>query len=115
MSKDLAQINRRKSRVRKKLNNIQKHRLHIFRSSKHIYASVTSVKNDITVCSFSSMNIKKSENQKKQDIAKEVGLKIAELAIASGIKEVKFDKGPYKYHGRLKSLADAAREKGLVF
>jgi large subunit ribosomal protein L18 len=61
------------------------------------------------------MNIKKSENQKKQDIAKEVGLKIAELAIASGIKEVKFDKGPYKYHGRLKSLADAAREKGLVF
>ena len=54
MTKNLAQINRRKSRVRKKLNGIQKHRLHIFRSSRHIYASVTSVKNDVTLCSFSS-------------------------------------------------------------
>jgi large subunit ribosomal protein L18 len=109
------QILRRKTRVRKKLNNIQKHRLHIFRSSKHIYASVTSIKNDVTLCSFSSMKIKKTESQKKDDLAKEVGLKIAELAIAKGVKEVKFDKGPYRYHGRLKSLADAAREKGLVF
>ena len=115
MTKNLAQINRRKSRVRKKLNGIQKHRLHIFRSSKHIYASVTSVKNDVTLCSFSSAKIKKTEENKKTDIAKEVGLKIAELALAAGIKEVKFDKGPYRYHGRLKSLADAAREKGLIF
>jgi large subunit ribosomal protein L18 len=61
------------------------------------------------------MKIKKLENQKKDDLAKAVGLKIAELAIANGVKEVKFDKGPYRYHGRLKTLADAAREKGLVF
>ena len=65
MTKNLAQINRRKSRVRKKLNGIQKHRLHIFRSSKHIYASVTSVKNDITLCSFSSAKIKKTDENKK--------------------------------------------------
>ena len=115
MNKNLAQINRRKSRVRKKLNGIQKHRLYIFRSSKHIYASITSMKNDITLISFSSKSIKKKDAVKKLDLAKEVGLKIAELAIAKGIKEVKFDKGPYKYHGRLKILADAAREKGLVF
>ncbi len=115
MNKNLAQINRRKSRVRKKLNGIQKHRLYIFRSSKHIYASITSMKNDITLISFSSKSIQKKDSVKKLDLAKEVGLKIAELAIAKGIKEVKFDKGPYKYHGRLKILADAAREKGLVF
>lgn len=115
MTNKILQIKRRKSRVRKKLNGIQKHRLHVFRSSKHIYASVTSIKNDVTLCSFSSMKLKKADNQKKSDIAKEVGMKIAELAIASGIKEVKFDKGPYSYHGRLKNLADAAREKGLVF
>ncbi len=48
-------------------------------------------------------------------MAKIVGSKIAELAIEKGIKEVKFDKGSYKYHGRLKVLADAAREKGLSF
>ena len=52
---------------------------------------------------------------KKVDVAKIVGSKIAELAIEKGIKEVKFDKGSYKYHGRLKELANAAREKGLSF
>ena len=56
-----------------------------------------------------------AEGQKKVDVAKIVGSKIAELAIEKGIKEVKFDKGSYKYHGRLKVLADAAREKGLSF
>ena len=55
------------------------------------------------------------KDKKKVDIAKIVGSKIAELAIEKGIKEVKFDKGSYKYHGRLKVLADAAREKGLSF
>ena len=115
MVKNLSTIDRRKIRVRKKLSHIQKHRLHIFRSSKHIYASITSVKNDVTLCSYSSMKIKKDDKQKKLDIAKVVGLKIAELALEKGVKEVKFDKGPYRYHGRLKSLADAAREKGLKF
>ena len=52
---------------------------------------------------------------KKIDMAKLVGDKIAEMAIEKGINEVKFDKEPYKYHGRLKVLADAAREKGLSF
>ena len=61
------------------------------------------------------MKITKTAGQKKIDMAKLVGDKIAEMAIEKGIKEVKFDKGPYKYHGRLKVLADAAREKGLSF
>ena len=115
MNKDKIRSNRRKVRIRKKLSNIKKHKLLVFRSSKHIYASVLSEENDKTLCSYSSVKIKKSDDQKKVDMAKLVGDKIAELAIEKGIKEVKFDKGPYKYHGRLKVLADAAREKGLSF
>ena len=115
MNKDKLRSIRRKIRIRKKLNDIKKHKLLVFRSSKHIYASVLSEQNDKTLCSYSSIKINKAEGQKKLDIAKQVGSKIAEMAIEQGIKEVKFDKGPYKYHGRLKVLADAAREKGLTF
>ena len=64
---------------------------------------------------FLQLNQRKLRDKKKADVAKIVGSKIAELAIEKGIKEVKFDKGSYKYHGRLKVLADAAREKGLSF
>jgi large subunit ribosomal protein L18 len=115
MLKDKLRSDRRKTRIRKKLNMIKKPRLLVFRSSKHIYASVLTEENDKTICSFSSVKINKADGQKKLDIAKIVGEKIAEIAIEKGIKEVKFDKGPYKYHGRLKVLADAAREKGLSF
>ena len=115
MNKDKLRSVRRKTRIRKKLNDVKKHKLLIFRSSKHIYASVLTEQNDKTLCSYSSVKIDKTEGQKKLDIAKQVGSRIAEMAIKKGIKEVKFDKGPYKYHGRLKVLADAAREKGLTF
>ena len=115
MNKDKTRAVRRKLRVRKKLNNIKKHKLLVFRSSKHIYASILTEQNDKTLCSYSSVKINKKEGQKKLDVAKLVGEKIAEMAIEKGVKEVKFDKGPYKFHGRLKILADAAREKGLLF
>ena len=115
MNKDKLRSFRRKIRIRKKLNDVKKHKLLVFRSSKHIYASVLTEQNDKTLCSYSSVKINKIEGQKKIDIAKQVGSKIAEMAIQNGVKEVKFDKGPYKYHGRLKVLADAAREKGLTF
>ena len=115
MNKDKIRSDRRKTRIRKKLSSVKKHKLLVFRSSKHIYASVLSEDNDKTLWSYSSVKITKTEGQKKIDMAKLVGDKIAEMAIEKGIKEVKFDKGPYKYHGRLKVLADAAREKGLSF
>jgi len=115
MNKDKIRANRRKLRVRKKLNGVKKHKLLVFRSSKHIYASVLSDNYEKTLCSFSSVKLEKSDGQKKVDTAKIVGSKIAELAMEKGIKEVKFDKGSYKYHGRLKMLAEAAREKGLLF
>ena len=81
MNKDKIRATRRKLRVRKKLNEIKKHKLLVFRSSKHIYASVLSESNDKTLCSFSSVKLKKDEGQKKVDVAKIVGSKIAELAI----------------------------------
>ena len=115
MKKDNLRSIRRKTRIRKKLNDVKKHKLLVFRSSKHIYASVLTEQNDRTLCSYSSVKINKTDGQKKLDIAKQVGSKIAEMAIEKGVKEVKFDKGPYKYHGRLKVLADAARDKGLTF
>jgi len=65
MAQKKNQILRRKIRVRKKLLNIEKHRLHVYRSSKHIYAAVTSIENDKTLCSFSSMKIKKVKIKKK--------------------------------------------------
>ena len=109
-------LNRRKNRSRNKLlNNTNRPRLSVFRSSKHIYASIISSDNLKTVCSISSLSLKKEKDQTKSDIAKLVGEKIAELAKNNGIEKVKFDKGPYKYHGRVKYVADAAREKGLSF
>ena len=71
---------RRKTRIRKKLSAVKKHKLLVFRSSKHIYASVLTEQNDKTLCSFSSVKINKTEGQKKLDIAKLVGEKIAEMA-----------------------------------
>ena len=115
MNKDKTRSLRRKIRIRKKLNNIKKHKLLVFRSSKHIYASVLSEDNDKTLCSYSSVKINKTDGQKKLDIAKLVGDKIAEMAIEKGIKEVAFDRSGFKYHGRVKAFADAARKEGLEF
>ena len=89
MTKDKTRAIRRKLRVRKKLNNIKKHKLLVFRSSKHIYASVLSESNDKTLCSFSSVKLEKAEGQKKVDVAKIVGSKIAELAIEKVSKILK--------------------------
>ena len=75
MNKDKTRAVRRKLRVRKKLSNIKKHKLLVFRSSKHIYASVLSESNDKTLCSFSSVKLEKAEGQKKADVAKIVGSK----------------------------------------
>ena len=71
MNKDKIRANRRKLRVRKKLNDIKKHKLLVFRSSKHIYASVLSESNDKTLCSFSSVKLEKADGQKKVDLAKQ--------------------------------------------
>ena len=90
----------------------------MFRSSKHIYAQIIDDLKGLTVASASSMekdlrgNLKTGANV---DAAKAVGKLVAERAIGKGVKDVVFDRGSYLYHGRVKALADAAREGGLKF
>ena len=91
-------------------------RLSIFRSGKHIYAQVIDDRQAVTVATAST-NEKEGRAPKtwNVDAASSVGKKIAERALAKGIKQVVFDRGGYIYHGRVKALADAARESGLEF
>jgi large subunit ribosomal protein L18 len=111
---------RRKQRVRLALRRSAggRPRLSVFRSSKHIYAQVIDDEKGETVASASSMEkeMRTGGNTGANiDAAKAVGKLLAERAVKAGIKEVVFDRGGYLYHGRVKALADAARESGLSF
>jgi large subunit ribosomal protein L18 len=93
-------------------------RLSVFHSSKHIYAQVIDDADGRTVASASSLEKEMRESLKTGaniEAAKTVGKRLAERAVAKGVKEVVFDRGGYLYHGRVKALADAAREGGLDF
>ena len=111
---------RRKSRnrtsLRKKLNG--KIRLSVFRSNKHIYCQIIDDQNNITLLSSSTLDKELRKTIKStgtKEAAMEVGKDIAKKAIEKGLKEIVFDRGGYLYHGRVKSLADGAREIGLKF
>lgn len=104
---------RRVTRIRKKLlETSNRPRLTVYRSNVHIYAQIIDDKKAATLVSASSKEIKAT---KKMDQAVEVGALIAKKAQDKKIKEVVFDKGAYKFHGRVKALADSAREGGLQF
>jgi len=110
-------FDRRKGRTRYRIaQTAERPRLSIFRSGRHIYAQVIDDRAGATVAAASS-NEKEGKAAKtwNTDAAKSVGQKIAERAIAKGVKQVVFDRGGYIYHGRVKALADAAREGGLEF
>ena len=114
------QVERRKARVRRAVRAAagQRLRLSVFRSSKHIYAQVIDDGRGLTVASASSIEKDMRGSLKTgADIgaAKAVGKLLAERAAAKGVKDVVFDRGGYIYHGRVKALADAAREGGLNF
>jgi large subunit ribosomal protein L18 len=114
MDSKLYNRTRVKYRIRKKVNGTsQKPRLSVFRSNKEIYCQLIDDVNGVTVVSASSKGKHKSGN--KISIAAEVGKDVAAKAIAAGISKVVFDRGGYLYHGRVKSLADGAREGGLIF
>ena len=111
---------RRQKRTRFKLRQVSndKPRLSVFRSSKHIYAQVIDDLKGETLASASSLEktMRESGNTGANiDAAKAVGKLLAERAVKNGVKEVVFDRGSYLYHGRVKALADAARESGLSF
>jgi len=108
---------KRKLRVRRALkkNKDQRPRLSVFRSSKNIYAQIIDDTKGNTLASASSVSKDFDKFENKNKAAQEVGKTIAEKAVKKGISLVKFDRGGYLYHGRVKSLADGAREGGLKF
>ncbi|MGZ8409040.1 MAG: 50S ribosomal protein L18 [Hyphomicrobium sp.] len=93
-------------------------RLSVFRSNKHIYAQVIDDRNGTTLAAASSLDRELKETLgggADREAAKTVGRLVAERALAKGVAEVVFDRGGYRYHGRVQALADAAREGGLKF
>lgn len=115
MTQDI--FKKRQSRNRHRLTTHgTRPRLSIFRSGKHIYAQVIDDATAITVASAST-NEKDGKEAKSWNVAaaSSVGKKIAERTLAKGVKQVMFDRGGYIYHGRVKALADAARDGGLEF
>src|SRR3982751_6012218 len=120
MSKAKVTNARRKRSVRLKLRRSGggRPRLSVFRSSKHIYAQVIDDLKGETLASASSLEKSLRDGGKTGadvDAAQAVGKLLAERAVKNGVKEVIFDRGQYLYHGRVKALADAARESGLSF
>jgi large subunit ribosomal protein L18 len=112
--KELRRIRIRRS-IRKKISGTTvKPRLSVYRSNKEIYAQIIDDVNGLTLVSASSKELK-SVKGPKVEISKTVGQKLAEKAAGNGIKEVIFDRGGYLYHGRIKALAEGAREGGLKF
>lgn len=101
-------------RIRKKISGTPANpRLSVFRSNKAIYCQLIDDVNGLTLASASSKEVKASDN--KIDVSKSVGILIGEKAKSMGIETVTFDRGGNLYHGRVKSLADGARESGLNF
>ena len=115
--KELRQM--RHARIRKHLSGTsERPRLSVFISLKNIYAQIIDDSKGVTLVAASTLDkdLKgKLKSMKTVEAAKLVGEVIAEKALAKGIKQVAFDRGGYLYHGRVKALADAAREKGLKF
>lgn len=107
---------RRRARVRRQIRKSAngRPRLSVFRSNKYIYAQVIDDLNGKTVASASSREDAVTTGA-TQEAAAAVGKLVAERAAEQGVKEVIFDRGPYLYHGRVKALAEAAREGGLAF
>jgi len=111
---------RRKARVRRAVRAAAngRPRLSVFRSSKHIYAQIIDDQNGVTLASASSMEKDVRAAQKTgadTAAASAVGKLVAERAVKAGVSAVVFDRGAYLYHGRVKALAEGAREGGLSF
>jgi large subunit ribosomal protein L18 len=111
-----ASAKHRARRVRTRLKQLAggRPRLSVFRSSKNIYAQLIDDRRGVTVAAASSLETKDAKGADK-DAAAKVGALVAQRALEQGVKDVVFDRGGYIYHGRIKALADAAREAGLNF
>ena len=107
---------KRALKTRSKIALTENNRLTVFRSNSHIYAQIiTSKGSEVLISASTSESELKSDNNGNIEAASKIGKVIAERAIAKGIDKVSFDRSGYKYHGRVKALAEAAREAGLSF
>ena len=117
MDKKSARI-RRAAKTRAIIKNLGINRLTVFRTPRHIYAQIQTADGSKVIASSSTLeSVLKSNLKNTGNIlaAKEVGKLVAERALAAGIKQVAFDRSGFKYHGRVKAVAEAAREAGLQF
>ena len=101
----------KKTRMRIKSQNLP--RLTVYKSSQHIYAQIIDSSGSKVLAATSTLDKSIKSKGRSVQSAKEVGEKIADLSIKNGIKKVIFDRSGYRYHGRIKMIAEAAREKGL--
>jgi len=109
---------RRAKRSRSKMAELNVTRLTVFRSNTNIYAQIIDGNDNKIIATASTLEAevkKKLKSRSNVDAAIEIGKRIAEKAVKAGVKIVAFDRSVYKYHGRIKALADAARENGLTF
>jgi len=112
----LSRRERIKRGIRKRLTgSAERPRLSVYRSNKGIYAQIIDDNSGKTIVSASSLSKDFVANGNKSDQSKAVGKSVAEKALAAGVSQVVFDRNGYLYHGRVKSLAEGAREAGLVF
>ena len=115
LKKIQARTQRRIYRVRGHLTSKgQMPRVAVFRSLNHIYAQIIDDVTQITLASFSSQLLK-SKNGDKKTVAKQVGMELGKIATQKAIDKVFFDRGRYRYHGRVQALAEGLREAGLKF
>jgi large subunit ribosomal protein L18 len=111
----VAKTNLRKQRTRRKIEGkASLLRLSIFRSAKHFHAQIIDDNKGVTLCASSDKDVTE-KGKKPIEVASEVGLSIAKKAAENKIEKVVFDRGAYKYHGRVKAAAEGARKGGLKF
>ena len=107
---------RRAKKARMHIRELEVPRLSVFRTPRHIYAQIISAEGDMVQATASSLDASvRAENKGNSEDAAKVGKLIAEKAKELGVAKVAFDRSGYQYHGRIKALADAAREGGLQF
>ena len=110
----------RRTRIKRRIRKVitgtaERPRLSVFRSNREIYAQLVNDESGETLAAASSLNDKEAQKGSKSEQAAVIGKKIAEAAVKAGIENVVFDRNGYLYHGRVKALAEAARENGLKF
>jgi large subunit ribosomal protein L18 len=116
MRKKISKREKRKLRIRRKVfGTKERPRLCVFRSNKHIFVQIVDDTEGKTLVSAKDQELKLNEKKSRAEISFEVGKLIAKKALEKGIKKVIFDRSGYKYHGRVKALAEGARAGGLEF